>query len=562
MLKKTNLLAILAALLLVIPVCYSLLTPYLPDGHDTNIYLCRVAEFHENIIQGVLFPQWAPDLAHGAGEPLFEFNPPMIYYIAEFWRLLGCGVVLSVNLAAVLLVLGSAGAAFLLGRFYFGSWGGWLAATAYLYSPYFAVELYVRGALAELAAFPFLALSLYGFGAYAQKRRRSYWLIGTISYAGILLSHNAAALFFTPVLLVFFALTAFRERSWNVLVSQAAGWVLGLGVSACIWIPSLVEQKYIHIDELLRGWLRYTNHFVYPHQLLYSAWGYGKSIPGDQDAASYALGWSHLVLVAVVLVIALKRPQWVQRTWVWFFAAWTAVFCFMMIPASQWIWDRIRLLQFVQFPWRMLGPVSLCIAMLIAPLGPIFQRMARWRSALFAIALALLIVPNIAHNRPRVYSAERESEWTPTRIAVRGVDPTAAAEYVPRWMTEWPIYNPQGLRVVAGQAMLGESAKSVTSWRGNITAQMPSTVELHISYFPGWTVLMDGQPVNISVTNPTGVIQLAVPSGTHRIEAVFGRTWPRFLSQAISVASLTLLLLLACREMILRKFASRAVGLS
>jgi hypothetical protein len=47
------------------------------------------------------------------------------------------------------------GGMFLLARLYFGDAGGWLGAAAYLYAPYFAVDLYVRSAMEEFAAFPF-----------------------------------------------------------------------------------------------------------------------------------------------------------------------------------------------------------------------------------------------------------------------------------------------------------------------------------------------------------------------------------------------------------------------
>ena len=76
---------------LALPVCVSLFTSKLSSGHDANEYLPRMVEFHENIAHGILLPRWAPDFSHGAGQPLFLFNPPMFYYLAELWHLLGFG---------------------------------------------------------------------------------------------------------------------------------------------------------------------------------------------------------------------------------------------------------------------------------------------------------------------------------------------------------------------------------------------------------------------------------------------------------------------------------------
>src|SRR5262249_16154984 len=147
------------------------------EGHDAYSYLPRLVEFHENVMHGILLPRWAPDLGRGYGQPLFIFRPPLLYWMAEAFHLLGFNPLLAINLAASPPVVLSAIAMFLLGRFYFGATGGWLASAAYLYAPYYAVDLYVRSALEESTALPFLVLTLYGFGAYARSGQRHHWLV-------------------------------------------------------------------------------------------------------------------------------------------------------------------------------------------------------------------------------------------------------------------------------------------------------------------------------------------------------------------------------------------------
>jgi len=189
-----------------LPVCLSLFTTRLPQGHDALEYLPRLVEFHENVSHGILLPRWAPDLSRGNGQPLFLFNPPLIYYLGEGWHLLGFDFVTAMNLSCIVIVLASACSMFLLGRLYFGDAGGWLAAAAYLYAPYFSVNLYVRSALAEFTAFPFFALALFGFGS-------GRLVVGAMGYAGVLCSHPPAAVLFTPLLVAFLCFTAWRAKS-------------------------------------------------------------------------------------------------------------------------------------------------------------------------------------------------------------------------------------------------------------------------------------------------------------------------------------------------------------
>ena len=107
-----------------------------------------------------------------------------------------------------------------------------------------------------------------------------------------MLSHNPAALLFTPLLLAFLW---FTSKSRQTLLHQLYGFALGLGLAAFVWIPSLTMNSLVQVSTLLEGYSQYTNHFVYLHQLFYSPWGYGLSVPGDQDGMSFALGGDHLL---------------------------------------------------------------------------------------------------------------------------------------------------------------------------------------------------------------------------------------------------------------------------
>jgi hypothetical protein len=124
-----------------------------PD--DTLRYLPRLVEFHENIPEGILIPRWAPDLTLGQGQPLFFFSPSLPYYVSELWHLLGFDYVGALNAGAVTMILVSAFSMFLLCRLYFGERAGLLGAIAYISSPYFDVDLFVRGAYSEFSAMAF-----------------------------------------------------------------------------------------------------------------------------------------------------------------------------------------------------------------------------------------------------------------------------------------------------------------------------------------------------------------------------------------------------------------------
>jgi len=532
-------------LLLSLPVCIPLFTNRVLWGHDGFVYFPRLVEVHENITHGAFVPRWAPDLGRGTGQPLFLFNPPMIYYLGELWHLAGIDVVTAVNLGSVLVVLASAASMFLLGRLYFGNDGGWLGAAAYLYAPYFAVDLFVRSSLAEFAVFPFFALTLYGFGAYARFGKSRDWLIGVAAYAGVLLCHFPAALLFTPLLLAFLVFTAWREKKRAVWLRLAMGFVLGLGLSAFVWYPALALRQYASLNRLGESSLRYSNHFVYLQQLFYSPWGYGLSVPGPDDGMSFSLGWSHLLLAAVLCIWLWRNRKLGDRRMARFFGAAAAILCILMLQDASWIWDQLTLLQTVEFPWRLLGPVTICLAVLVAQLGRLFDSVPRRRPVAMAAAMALLIVPNLSHLHSRQAADVDLHFWTPEQLSLRGFESTTMSEVTPKWMAGLPAYIPAAAKTLQGDAVIQANARAALFWTSKVAARVPSTIEMNTAWFPGWDARVDGQPVAAGPGSASGLITFQVPPGEHKVQVSYGRTTPEKVAAGVSIGALILVLALA-----------------
>ena len=268
-----------------------------------------MVEFHENIAHGILLPRWAPDLSHGAGQPLFLFNPPLFYYLGEFWHLVGFDFVQSINLALIVIVVASASECF--------------CSAGYISAP--PADGWPQRLICTLRTSPWICTSDPRWPNSRPSRfsrslctdseptprfgGRRYVLIGAAAFAGVLLCHNPAALLFGPLLGAFLVFTSWTARSWIIFRRQVYAVLLGLGLAAFVWVPSLVRNKDVQVQSLLDGYSRYTNHFVALHQFFDSPWGYGLSVLGDQDGMSFALGWSHLLIIALALFWLIRRPN-------------------------------------------------------------------------------------------------------------------------------------------------------------------------------------------------------------------------------------------------------------
>jgi hypothetical protein len=208
----------------------------------------------------------------------------------------------------------------------------------------------------------------------------------------------------------------------------------------------------------------------------------------------------------------------------------------LMLSGSEWFWATLPLMKYIEFPWRLLAPASLCLAVVAAALGRRLNRLEKGRNLALAAALGLLILPNLSHIAAGGYQTLDWRQWTPEQIAQRGVSVTTRNEYEPNW-AQLPAYRTDSVRAVAGWAQGELRRLSPVHWSGQVRAASPSTIEVSCYYFPGWHAWVDGREVPPGVAENSGLIRLAVPAGDHYVELAFRRTPVRLAADAISVFS-------------------------
>jgi hypothetical protein len=541
-----NWLTALGVLALVLPVCFPLFTSQLPAGHDAFFYHPRIVEFHQNITNWIFLPRWAPDLEAGAGQPLFNFSPPLPYYIAEIWHLLGFDVIVSLNLAAVVAIIASGAFMFLFGDYQFGRKAGWLAAASYLYAPYFHVDIFARHAFSELMVFPLYPLVLYGFSRYKRERNMVYLVVGAIGWAGVLLSHNPSALLFAPLLLGFVIFLGFRIRSPHLAGQMLMAIAGGTALAAFVWLPALVESKFVYIERSLLATTNYLDHFVYPSQLWSTTWGFGPSVAGSGDQLSFSFGWAHLLLIPVTGWLVFTGPKQALRAWFVMLISVIAIVAVMMTPISLKAWEVLPLIRQVQFPWRLLANATVVLSVL-AGLYAAAIEYRRNAMAWFWAGLALLVLPNLSHIGFEKYYPLIASEWTPEAIAMSGIETTANAEFEPRWVQRRFGYSDDKVTVLSGNATVSNIERSPTLWRMQTNGTAETVIQMRLLYFPGWAVSIDGKAVAAEV-GESGRFEFRVPAGSHRVAVQFRRTTIRFMAELISAVALLGLLFVLWRK--------------
>ncbi len=515
---------------------------------DFAFHLLRLVQLDSLLRQGVLYSRWSPDMALGYGYPFFNFYAPLSYYVAAAFSLVGLGLQSALIFTFALATVAAGLAVYALARDHFSPRSSIVAAVAYTYAPYLGYDAFFRGNLAETLAWAFLPLALWTMGRLARRGTRRYLAGAGLAYAAVLLTHNVFALIFSPLLAAYGLATvmtlappASRRRRSAVIV---AALLLGLGLSAFFWLPALIERAYVHSDRLLvPPVFVYWNNFIDLRELLAAP----RTIHPDllNPSPPRALGLIPVLLGLPALIGLWRFKDRARRVQVAFFAVTFAAYAWLTTASSCTVWDSVPLLEYVQFPWRLLGPAALCLAVLIAAAAELLP--ANWGGSLLAAGAILLLVGGALFWLDPRYCPGMEAPTVasiaPFERATHTIGTTAKGEYLPRSVEIFPkeaattALAPSSLP--PGTTVAQQDAPIIGA-ELMITTSQPFTAVYNGFDYPGWRVTVDGAPVPITPDVPYGRITFPVPEGRHHVSIRFGETMLRRAADCTSLACLVL----------------------
>lgn len=399
--------------------------------HD-DTQVVRVDQMFKALGSGQFPVRFVPDLGYGYGYPIFNFYNPLSYYFGAAFMFLGLDALWATKAMFILPILFSGLAMYWLTKRYFGPVAALVSGVFYVYAPYHAVQIYVRGAVAEYWAYAVIPLVIYAFLAKRQ-------LLAAISLALLILSHNLTAFMFIPFLILFRPIRSI---------------LLGVGLATFFWLPALVEKNFTRVNLMVQQQFNPLEHFVYPNQLWASAWGYAGSALGRIDGLSFMIGKLHIIftLLALVIFIFSRKITKSTRRLVLLAISYLLLAMFMLLPLSYFIWANLPVLRFLQFPWRYLSFVALSTSILTGFAITRFPKIA-WLLPLFVLYSTKFFQPQFTYP---ITAAELL-----TQPQVKWVVSARSDEYLPKDFvvpqTEDQVFGPQN---PANQLLVADLVKN------------------------------------------------------------------------------------------------------
>ncbi len=477
-------------------------------GASDDLHIGWLYEMDRLINFGKFPPRFVPDLSFGFGYPLFDFVFPLPFYIGEIFHKLGLSFVDSVKAVFFLSVPVSMYFMYKFLKEHTSEILALAGAVLYVYTPYRATDIYVRGAIGEILAFVFPPMAAFAISKIGKEKSKKWIGVLAFAIAGLILSHDIMAYMFIP----FLALFALVQ--WKGLLRSIYGFILGLTVSVYFWLPALVESKLMKYGT---GNFDFIDHFPTLKQLVTPYFGYGASVPGPYDGMSFFLGAVNILLIIFAIFFIKKGKPIIY--WALFAIS---VSVFLMNFRSTFLWDHIPYLPYFQFPWRFLSLTTFATSVLVI----IFDKFKFGKIVGFVIIFAAIAL-NFTDYKPHDFLGRTDTYYTNRYIPY----PSASAEYL--------LTQEEYLRLPLATQTRPDKVSPNQGIDATFNVNFPkeTTFNYYKYNFPGWVAKVDSREVAITSGSPYGQIVFSVPSGTHKIDVTFQETTFRKVLDFISVAA-------------------------
>jgi hypothetical protein len=553
---------------------------------DTTMAIYRAFEVDRSISQGVLYPRLAMDFNFTYGAPLLQYRPPLVHYMIPVLYWLGLGWIDAARLTASIVLLLAAIGMYVYARWLFhtanpeetsGSGVGFRArlpalvsATAYLFAPYLLLDIQERGALGEAAALAVLPWLFWAMHRTLSGASRLWPWLGALFTALLILAHNIIALFAIPIMVLYLCLLAWRGRGWRRLPVVLTALAAGLGLSAFYWMPALLERGYAQIESHMldmppEDWLSPLSEWI-QLRLTFDYWG----------SLHFKLAlWQAAIAVIAVAALAIsalrKRTPLVRRHPdepalqtgpelrfnMALLAGITAGVMLLQLEVSRSFWTGVPLVRFVQFPWRLVGIASFCIALLagylfaftpprVSPDGGKRRpaEVLNWVAA--AVLLAVILYAGTYTLTPQF--APAGDELSEDAVSVAGLSErgrslfTIFSDFLPAWVNVDPrdlvvsrASPDSSLAPMAGVPNIVVTGDRPFRLELKVRSNQPFALRLHRFFFPGWQVYAAGKAVPTGPSGDAGLVTAELPSGDYTVVAQFGQTPLRKLADIITL---------------------------
>lgn len=492
---------------LLLTFCIPAIFPLLQSGFfvtdDGEWMIIRFSAFYQAFADGQFPVRFLHRLNFDFGYPVATFLYPGFMYAAVPLHILKIGFVETIKKIIGISLVGTTVFTYLwLSILFQKKLPSFIGALVSLYVPYHLYDLYTRGSVGELFAILWIPFILW----MIEKKNFFFLSIGIFL---LLISHNTIALLFLPLLFLYAILR--KVFSFKQLLIYFS---LGVLLSAFFIIPAIFELSLTRFSQTIISDPK--NYFA--------------------DVSLIGISTFIIFIIAGALFVFKKKSHDIHDSIIRLFLLVTFFAAFLSSSWSGFVWQFIPS-SFIQFPFRILSFLIISVAFLTAFIVSEITSKVK-RSIVIVGILLLLIISSFQYGYPPEFVFKGEGFYTTNEATT-----TVQDEYLPVWVKEKPIQRAeQKAEIIDGEAEIKNISYNNKEIKFDVNSKTNTTIGVNTIYWPGWKVFIDNKETTISNSNTRGIIEVAVPKGSHEVRAIFGETQLRLVADIISVLSFIVLI--------------------
>lgn len=517
-------------------ISWPLLNESLFWNHD-NLHSIRMLAITDCFADGQIPCRWTKDLGWGNGYPLFNYYGPGPYYLGGILSYL-TGYIGAEKILVFLSISLAGLGMFLLVRNLWGVLPAALSSILYIYAPYRALDIYVRGALTEAFAIALLPFLFFFIKKAIEEGKLKDFIFLTLTGFSFLITHNIMTILFAPLIAIWVVVILWKNK-WKEVNKLILFGAIAFGLSAFFLLPAFFEKGLVRLDQLTTGYFDYRNHFLSVWRLFIDrSWGYLGDNYSVLSSMSFQLGlpyWPLSIIAGIYLIYgAIKKKIDIIPSLFFLFYLFSVI---MMHNKSIFIWENLPLLKYFQFPWRMLALSAFSSSLLGGYLISLIKD-KKLKVGALVVFTALTILLNWNYFKPKEYLTEitennifNGENWERQR---RGL----TFDYLPKGAIEPREAAPTMPLIRSGSAEINDFVNYSNHWQFSVKVTEEALLEIPVYYFPGWKLNVNGQTHPFTYQGNIGRIVLTLPKGDYLVEGLFANTNLRAVSNLITVISL------------------------
>lgn len=521
--------------------------------HD-DLQVMRMYQMDVCFRDGQIPCRWVPDMGYGYGQPMFNFYSAFPYYLGQFLHLFGLSYVDTVKIVFYLSLLVSMLATYLLALIFVSPSSALVSSVAYLSFPYHALDIFVRGAMAESWGLALVPLVLYALLKYLSNPVRRIGILLSLSLGALTITHNITTLITVPIFLLFMLWGITKYKPPIQLLRQTLLYcLLGVALGGFFTLPLTFEKNLIQTQFFTADYFDFHAHFASVKQLFVNQnWGYGPSKFGVDDDLSFYFGLVQTIVLFVSPILYFLKHKNPHAKLFLAFSFLSLFFLFLTHNKSVYLWERLPLISIAQFPWRFLGPAGLFSSLMLGTAFEIFFAGNFLKIRTMIGIILLLVILNF-----RFFAFEKYFYWIDDSQKLSGEllalqARAAILDYLPVSSSKIPIDPaPTSPIVTSGRVSTNYFDKRSNYFSSEFDVYTDTaTVQFPVMHFPGWKYYINRQPTPVTPTYSTdfGLPSFSLTRGHHLIQAFFEDTPVRRFGNYLTLFSLGIIIYLSLNE--------------